>query len=63
MILRLLLDVRMEARVEKIMESEKAHAAQNLESKAEKALALEAPKLMELPAPSSSRSSEGEPGR
>lgn len=52
-----LLDVKMQGVVEKARELEKMQALHAIEAKAEKALALEAPKLGELPTPSSSNDS------
>ena len=52
-----LLDVKMQGVVEKARELEKMQALQAIEANAEKALALEAPELGELPAPPSSNNS------
>jgi hypothetical protein len=52
-----LLDIRMQERVEKAKESEKAQAEQSLQIEAQKLLALEEAKLKQLPTPSSSDNS------
>ncbi|KIM76243.1 hypothetical protein PILCRDRAFT_824478 [Piloderma croceum F 1598] len=50
-------DSRMQGAVQKALASEKAQAVRNMEVKAEQALALEAAKLKQLPAPSSNADS------
>jgi ATP-dependent Lon protease len=52
-----LLDIKMQGVVEKARELEKMQALHAIEAKAEKVLALEAPKLGELPRPPSSNDS------